>query len=284
MTKHEDIKTMQLYRHLDRIDRRLKDLGYTNKDDPIDPEMLGTLDSLHFFGDEPIRHIVNLLAETPHKKKVLDIGSGFGGTARLLSHRSGCKVVALELQPDLSEAGRELTRRCGLKSHVTHLNMDFLELSVQKCDYDAVVGLLCFLHIGHWNQLFQKCYDILKPGGFLYVDDFFRRGKNLTEEDKLALKNDVYCASVLRKEEIQAVLRSCGFEEIDFQDMTTKWQPYVSDRAHQYRAKLETHIAQDGEAEARDLDHFYASVACLFEAGNIGGYTLIVRKPQRGLN
>ncbi|KAG7389549.1 hypothetical protein PHYPSEUDO_010194 [Phytophthora pseudosyringae] len=278
MAKHEEIKTMKLYHHLDRIERRLTELGYTSKDVPVDPEQLGTLDSLHFFGDEPICHIVELLDEAPEKKKVLDIGTGFGGTARLLAHRSGCKVDALELQPDLSEAGRELTRRCGLTDQVTHLNGDFLTLPVQTNGYDAVVGLLCFLHIGHWRQLFQRCYESIKPGGFLYVDDFFLCGDKLTEEDELTLKKDIYCADLLRQEEIRAVLGACGFEKAEFRDVTTKWQPYLSDRAAQYNATLETHIARDGEAAARGLDHFYSRVALLFRAGNVGGYTLVARK------
>ncbi|CEG48454.1 uncharacterized protein PHALS_06274 [Plasmopara halstedii] len=259
--QHEEIKTMHLYRHLDRIERRLQELGYTSKDVPVDPEQLGTLDSLHFFGDEPIRNIVRLLANTPEDKKVLDIGTGYGGTARLLAHRSGCKVDALELQPDLSEAGRELTRRCGLDSHVTHLNGDFLELSLQKEEYDAV------------------CFDILKPGGFLYIDDFFVRGVELTKEDKLTLKQDVYCANLLRQTDLHEVLKDCGFEDISFQDVTTKWLPYLTNRALQYRASLDSHIARDGETAARDLEHFYTSVARVFQGGNVGGYTLIVRKP-----
>ncbi|CAH0493818.1 unnamed protein product [Peronospora farinosa] len=279
MTKHEEIKTMKLYHHLDRIENRLKELGYTNKDVRVDPEQLGEFDSLHFFGDEPICHIVELLAETPTEKKVLDIGSGYGGTARLLAHRSGCKVDALELQPDLSDAGRELTRRCGLDEQVTHLDGDFLELPVQHNEYDVVVGLLCFLHIGNWRQLFQRCFDSLKPGGVLYVDDFFLRGDRLTPEDQLTLKQDVYCTDLLRQEQIVDVLKTCGFETPKVQDATIKWQPYVSNRAVKYHAALETHIARDGEAAARGLDHFYTCMAQLFRTGNVGGYTLIVRKP-----
>ncbi|KAG1701153.1 hypothetical protein DVH05_011389 [Phytophthora capsici] len=279
MTKQEEIKTMKLYHHLDRLERRLKELGYTSKDVPVDPERLSTLDSLHFFGDEPICRIVELLDETPGEKKVLDIGTGFGGTARLLAHRSGCKVDALELQPDMSEAGRELTRRCRLDGQIAHINGDFLELPVQENEYDAVVGLLCFLHIGRWSQLFQRCFDTLKPGGFLYVDDFFLRGKELTKDEEHTLKKDIYCSGLLHQDEICEVLSVCGFEKINFQDVTTKWQPYLTDRATQYHAALETHIARDGEEAARGLDHFYTRVAQLFQAGNVGGYTLVVRKP-----
>ncbi|RLN64026.1 hypothetical protein BBJ29_002391 [Phytophthora kernoviae] len=244
--------------------------------------VLGTVDSLHFFGDEPIRRIVELLTKTPSRngdKKVLDVGTGFGGTARLLAHRSGCKVDALELQPDLCEAGRALTRRCGLGDRISHLNDDFLELVVTPNAYDVVVGLLCFLHIGHWNDLFQRCFDSLKPGGFLYIDDFFLRGEELTVEDEQTLKEDVYCSELLRREGIVAGLAACGFEEPSFEDVTTKWQPYLLDRSTKYHADLAVQIARDGVATARELDHFYTRVARIFQAGNVGGYTLIARKP-----
>ena len=158
---------------MDHIERRLKELDYTDKDTPVKPEQLAKLDSLHFFGDEPVGHIVKLLVAVPQEKKVLGIGTGFGETARLLAHRRGCKVDALGLQPDPREAGKGLTRRCGLDNQVTHLNGDFLELPVQHNECDVVVGLLCFLHIGHWRQLFTRCFDSLKPSGLLYVDDFF---------------------------------------------------------------------------------------------------------------
>ena len=279
MAKQDEIKTMKLYHHVDRIERRLHELGYTNKETLVDPEQLGTLDSLHFFGDEPICHIVELLAAVPGETKVLDIGTGFGGTARLLAHRSGCKVDALELQPDLSKAGEELTRRCGLSHQVRHCSGDFLERPVQHNEYDVVVGLLCFLHIGHWQQLFTRCFDSLKPGGVLYVDDFFLRGDELTEEDQRTLKQDIYCAELLQKEQLTALLTTCGFATPEFEDTTTKWRPYVMDRAQQYHATLDTHIARDGEAAARSLDQFYTCVGQLFRAGNVGGYTLVVRKP-----
>ncbi|KAG7400478.1 hypothetical protein PHYBOEH_005506 [Phytophthora boehmeriae] len=279
--KHQDIKTMKLYHHLDRIDRRLKELGYSTTD-VVDPEQLGTVDSLHFFGDEPIRHIEELLTKTPSgngDKKVLDVGTGFGGTARLLAHRSGCKVDALELQPDLCEAGKALTRRCGLDDRISHLNDDFLELVVTPNAYDVVVGLLCFLHIGHWTELFRRCFESLKPGGFLYIDDFFLRGEQLTVQDEQTLREDVYCSELLAREKIVSTLTACGFEEPRFTDVTAKWLPYLSDRSITYHADLATHIALDGEATARELDHFYKRVARLFQAGNVGGYTLIVRKP-----
>lgn len=290
MPEHE-IKTMKLYHHVERIERRLRGLGYSNqRDERVDPERLGTMDSLHFFGDEPIQRILQLINggkdtsvdpidNTSAAKKVLDIGTGYGGTARLLAHRSGCHVDALELQPDLSAAGQHLTHRCGLDALITHKTGDFLQLSVAQGEYDVVVGLLCFLHIGNWPQLFQRCFDSLKAGGVMYVEDFFQRGQAFTDQDTAILKNDIYCSTLCTREQLMALLEKCGFEEIDFQDVTPKWTPYVVSRHIAYHTELENHIAHDGRSVVEALDHFYASVATVFQAGNLGGFTLVVRKP-----
>lgn len=286
MTEHEqEIKTMKLYHHVERIERRLRDLGYSSQaDERVDPERLGTMDSLHFFGDEPIQRILQLInngdkSANTSGKKVLDIGTGYGGTARLLAHRSGCHVDALELQPDLSAAGEHLTRKCGLDALISHKTGDFLQLPVARGEYDVVVGLLCFLHIGNWPQLFQHCFESLKEGGVMYVEDFFLRGEKFTDEDTAILKNDIYCSTLYKREVLVALLEKCGFEAIDFQDVTPKWTPYVVNRHFTYRAELEKHIAHDGKHVAEALDHFYSSVAKVFQAGNIGGFTLMVRKP-----
>lgn len=62
--------------------------------------------------------------------------------------------------------------------------------------------------------------------------------------------------------------------------MTPKWTPYVVNRHLTYRSELEKHIAHDGKHVAEALDHFYLSVAKVLQAGNLGGFTLVVRKPK----
>ncbi|KAF1330497.1 Sterol 24-c-methyltransferase, partial [Globisporangium splendens] len=287
--KDQEIKTMKLYHHVDRIERRLQDLGYSlsNQSELVDPERLGTVDSLHFFGDEPIQRILQLINassgsnqdDANETMKVLDIGTGYGGTARLLAHRSGCRVDALELQPDLSAAGAHLTRKCGLDMLIVHKTGDFMRLPLVENEYDVVVGLLCFMHIGNWPQLFQRCYASLKAGGVMYVEDFFLRSQELTQDEHILLENDVCCSQLYKKDELMAVLTTCGFESIEFQDVTAKWVPYVVNRSVTYHANLQTHIASDGKNVAEDLDHFYASVAKVFQGNNLGGFTLVVRKP-----
>lgn len=280
---------MKLYLHLDRIERRLKaaaegssplsvDLAPAQR--PIDPELLGKVDGLHFFGDEPLVKIRRLIEKAGgDRAHVLDLGTGYGGSARLLAHRTGCRVDALELQPDLSAVAQELTRRCGLEDRVAHLTGDFLLRPVSLEKYDVVVGLLSFLHIGQWRELFTRCFQSLKPGGVIYVEDFFRRGDSFSQEELRLLKEDIHCADLISRSEMTGLLEEIGFDSVDFQDATKKWIPYVTARTETFEAELDKHIEEDGEDVARALNHFYASVAKVFNMGNLGGYMLCARRP-----
>ena len=46
--------------------------------------------------------------------RVLGLGAGLGGAARYLAEKSGARVTAVDLSPELVETGEALTRRLGL--------------------------------------------------------------------------------------------------------------------------------------------------------------------------
>lgn len=59
---------------------------------------------------------------------MLDVGSGLGGPARYLAHKTNCAVTALELQEDLHNEAGNLTERCNLQHKLTHIAGDFLHV------------------------------------------------------------------------------------------------------------------------------------------------------------
>ena len=56
--------------------------------------------------------LTKCIAPTNEKIKVLDVGSGFGGISRVLCSKSKCKSTALELQKDISDMAKYLTKKC----------------------------------------------------------------------------------------------------------------------------------------------------------------------------
>ncbi len=116
MSDQAPLQSMPLYTHVDRVARGLAALGI-GPDDEIPAERLFALDQWHYHGTDAIRDAARFLGLGP-QSEVLDIGAGIGGPARFLAHATGCRVTALELQPELHQVGLDLTRRSGLGGRV----------------------------------------------------------------------------------------------------------------------------------------------------------------------
>ena len=277
----DDIKTMELYNDIVRIENELRARGIGD-DDAVEPHVLSSIDSMHYEGDDAIRAAIKAL-DLSSTSRVLDIGSGFGGPARLLASDTNCRVVAMELQQDIHEMAASLTKRCELGELVSHvhgdvLNCDLSAIGAGPGSFDAVVSWLVFLHISDKHLLFTKCNQMLKAqGGKLFCDDFFML-KSFTLEQESSLKNDVYCADLPSKQEYMEQLERCGFDNITFEDRTAPWTSYVNERLKEFVANRERFEGLHGEAPYKHLLHFYTSIVNLFNSGSLGGVRITAEK------
>ena len=275
----ENIKTMKLYSRVERVYAELRDAGIGD-DDPIPLSVLCRFDQYHYRGTDAVDDGIAHLALEPHHR-VLDVGSGLGGPARVIASRAGCRVTALELQPDMHEVASRLTERCGLAHLVRHRQGDILEGSVPPGQFDALFAWLVFLHIPERERLYRRCYQALRPGGVMYVEDYFERG-TFTDDERETLAVKVYSRNLPRLDDLYRDLGRAGLTGFEIEDVTACWTNFVAERARAYRANRKREVALHGEEVFAGLDDFYSSVARLFRAGNLGGMRLLARKPRSG--
>ena len=77
---NSDIKSMKLYRHVDRVLTELQCLG-KGEQGPLSASELTPFDQLHYHGTESVDEAVRATGITAGSS-VLEIGSGLGGPAR----------------------------------------------------------------------------------------------------------------------------------------------------------------------------------------------------------
>ena len=276
---NNDIKTMKLYTHVDRIKTELTTRNLTT---PIDPIVLSEIDSMHYLGNTAIEEAVKTMGLN-ESSTVLDVGSGFGGPARILAASSKCKVVALELQKDIHELGAELTDRCNSSELVSHVQGDILDEQIvtQLGDgfgsFDGIVSYLVFLHIPDKAPLLDRCAQLLKPNGSMFMEDFYCIAPFTKNEDE-SLSRDIYCKDLPSREVYIQQLESAGFHNIQFIEMTAEWTRYVTKRLGQFIANKDRFISIHGEEAYSGLLEFYSAVATLFSGGNLGGVRIVVHK------
>jgi len=257
---------MKLYDRVHRIHRELAAQGLS-PDQPLKVSDLTPFDQFHYHGTKAVEEAIAALGLKPGMR-VLDIGAGLGGPARYIAERTGAHVTALELQEDLSAIAEDLTRRCGLSALVDHRCGNVLDGVAGN--FDAIVSMLCFLHIPDRVRLFAVCRSVLKKGGTIYIEDFGRnRDATPAETEALAIK--VQCRHLPTPEEYGGDLASAGFAAVQLTDMTADWTAYTASRLASYRAARERNVTIHGADVVDGLDDFFATVAGLFASGLIAG-------------
>ena len=96
-------------------------------------------------------------------KKVLELGTGTGGTATLLA-RQGAAVVGIDLLPfRLTEANARATEY-NVAESVNFALMDAMHLAFPDNTFDFIISKSVLVFTAH-TQTAKECYRVLKPGG-----------------------------------------------------------------------------------------------------------------------
>ncbi|MBC9725208.1 class I SAM-dependent methyltransferase [Streptomyces sp. TRM68367] len=102
---------------------------------------------------------------------VLDLGSGFGGSARYLAETHGCRVLALNLSEVENERHRELNAARGLTDRIEVVDGSFEAIPYPDASVDVVWSQDAFLHSGHRARVLEEAARVLRPGGHLIFTD-----------------------------------------------------------------------------------------------------------------
>jgi cyclopropane fatty-acyl-phospholipid synthase-like methyltransferase len=270
------MKSMKLYDQVERIDNELRELGIA-LDAPLTAAQLSPFDQYHYLGTDAVDLAARSLGLGP-ASRVLEIGSGIGGPARRLASSVGCHVTALELQADLDALASTLTARCGLSDRVRHVCGDVLAGAPEPAGYDAVLSILCVLHIPDRARLLTECFAALRPGGQIYLEDFTKLTEPAPAEwDALRVK--VQCPYLPTPAEYVAQLEAAGFVDVHLEDVSEAWTAFTGERLAGYRAARDRNVRVHGEAVVDGLDDFYATVAGLYATGVLGGALVGATRP-----
>jgi cyclopropane-fatty-acyl-phospholipid synthase len=113
------------------------------------------------------RRIIDLAGIGPGDH-VLEIGCGWGGFAIEAVRQTGCRVTGITISDAQLQLGRERVAAAGLSDRIELKKMDYRDLTGQ---YDRIVSIEMLEAVGHdyFGLYFQKCAEVLKPGGRLVV-------------------------------------------------------------------------------------------------------------------
>src|SRR5690348_6813231 len=105
----------------------------------MQPSELAMLEDFHSLGRLATVALIDL-AQVGAGDRVLDAGTGIGGTARLIAAERGARVTAVDLTPEYCEVAAWLNDVAGLGDRIEVLTADVTELPFQAASFDVVIS------------------------------------------------------------------------------------------------------------------------------------------------
>ncbi len=103
--------------------------------------------------------------------RILDLGAGYGGSARYLARRFGCSVTCLNLSERQNRRNVRLCSEQGLDTRIDVEHGSFEEIPAPDASHDVVWSQDAFLHSGRRRRVLEEAVRVLAPGGELIFTD-----------------------------------------------------------------------------------------------------------------
>ncbi|TVQ28514.1 MAG: methyltransferase domain-containing protein [Spirochaetaceae bacterium] len=102
---------------------------------------------------------------------VIDLGAGYGGSARYLAARYGCRVTCLNVSEVQNSRNRKLTAEQNLTGQITVVYGDFENLPYSDESFSVVWSQDALLHSGNRAAVMTEAARVCKSGGTIVFTD-----------------------------------------------------------------------------------------------------------------
>jgi ubiquinone/menaquinone biosynthesis C-methylase UbiE len=186
---------------------RLTEMGL----DPssIAREDISGMDELHVRGAE-VSEEMGAFVDFAHKK-VLDVGSGLGGPARMLAEKYGSIVTGIDLCEQFVDTANRISKLLGIEDNTSFIKANALDLPFESNCFDIVWTQHVQMNIKDKKRFYSEIYRVLKTGGYFVYYDIFRKNKEEIQYP-MPWSNTSDMSFLFTKKELSEILKALGLE------------------------------------------------------------------------
>ncbi len=186
--------------------------------DQLTVDDLAPVDQFHIRGRRATEELTRW-AQIEPTHRLLDVGSGLGGTGRYLAANVGCEVVGVDVTAEYCRVAEMLSARVGLSERTSFRHGSALELPFPDAHFDIVWTEHVQMNIADKTGFYGELTRVLKPGGRLAFHDVFDgsvEGLHLP----VPWASEASISHLVDLATARAVLSDIGLAEIQLEDKT----------------------------------------------------------------
>ncbi|WP_421990713.1 methyltransferase domain-containing protein [Qipengyuania sp.] len=152
-------------------------------------------------------------------KHIVDLGSGYGGAARVLASEYGARVTCINLSTKENARNRELTEAAGLSDRISILDGSFDDMPFEEGIFDVAWSQDAILHAPDREKVLDEVARVLKPGGlFAFTDPMQADG---LDDARLLqpIYDRIHLPDLASVAFYRAKLRERDFEEVEVEEL-----------------------------------------------------------------
>ena len=166
-----------------------------------------------------VEKMASMITDLGPATRVLDIGSGYGGSARYLVKHYGCQVGCLNLSETQNARNRELNAQGKYSLVINVVDGSFEDVPMPDSSVDVVWSQDAILHSGNREKVFEEVKRVLSPGGqFIFTDPM--QSETCPQEALQPILDRIHLDSLGSIPRYKDMLLGLGFKELAIVDLT----------------------------------------------------------------
>ena len=174
-------------------------------------------DTIYEASRRTVQTMASMILGLDSKTQVLDIGSGYGGSARYLTEQFGCHVGCLNLSEIQNLRNRVLSQRDGMSLAINVVDGNFEDIPAPDNSFDVVWSQDAILHSGNRKKVLEEVHRVLTKGGqFIFTDPM--QNESCPENALTPILDRIHLDSLGSIKYYRDILLGLGFKEVKIVD------------------------------------------------------------------
>ena len=185
-----------------------------------------------------VDRMLQMCGNLDDKSRVLDLGSGYGGSARKIAGAKNCSVSCLNISEVENQRNRDKNKKAGLETKIEVIDGSFEKIPSENSTFDLIWSQDAILHSGNRTKVIEEVSRVLKKDGiFIFTDPMQKEG--VSKEQLKPVLDRIHLDTLGSFDFYENTCKNFGLEKVEILDLTEQLVNHYSSVLNEINQRYE---------------------------------------------